>query len=175
MDEREIFDSQAISLAQIMTWGEGNEEVWKPDELGAIFKHQLSAPLQVDFSNLSHPRMRRVQSLCLAVSPPIKTFADLLHHSHPPVELLEMTREFAKMCRSHAESRLPDEIATMLYSLSIAVALTKCNRRITKLDRQGLRYTFDWALGQSWLDSSTRELLEHGSQAIDREGPSADV
>ncbi|MBC8874338.1 MAG: hypothetical protein H8E44_33300 [Planctomycetes bacterium] len=175
MNDREIFDSQAISLAQIMTWGESNEEVWKPDELGAIFKHQLSAPLQVDFSNLSHPHMRRIQSLCLTASPPIESFADLLHHPRPPVELLEMTKEFAKICRSHAECRLPDEIATMLYTLSIAVALTKCNRRITKLDRQGLGYTFGWALSQSWLDPSTRELLEHGSQAIDREGPAADV
>jgi len=175
MDEREIFDSQAISLAQIMTWGDSNDDVWKPDELGAMFEHQLSAPLEVDFSNLSHPHMRRVQSLCAAAIPPINSFADLLHHPHPPVELLEMTKEFAKICRSHDECRLPDEIATVLYALSIAVALTKCNRRITKLDRQGLRYTFDWALGQSWLDPSTRELLEHGSQAINREGPATDV
>jgi hypothetical protein len=175
MDEREIFDSQPISLAQIMTWGDSEEEMWKPDELGAILKHQLSAPLELDFSNLSHPQMRRVRALRSAASPPIESFADLLHHPCPPVELLELTKDFAKMCRGHAECRLPDEIATMMYILSIAVALTKCNRRITKLDRRGLRYTFDWALGQSWLDPSTRELLEHGSQAIDREGTEADA
>jgi len=175
VNEREIFDSQDISLAQIMSWGDSSEDVWQPDELAAMFKHQLSAPVEVDFGNLSHVQMRRLQALCSSASPPINSFEDLLHHPHPPVELLELTKAFAKLCRSHAECRLPDEIATVLYALSIAVALSKCNRRITRLDRQGLRYTFDWALGQSWLDASTRELLEHGSQAIDREGPAADV
>jgi hypothetical protein len=93
------------------------------------------------------------------VVPAIKTFRDLLRHSHPPVELLELTKRFAKRCRSCPDSPLPDEVATVLYFLAIVVAQTKCRARISGLDGEALRHGLDWALGQSWLDADIRRLL----------------
>ena len=175
MDERDIFDSRAMSLAQILSWVDAEEELWAPGELEAIFKHQLSAPLASDLGELGPEQARHLERLCSASSPPIQSFRDLLLHPCPPVELLRMTKDFAKRCRNHPDCRLPDEIATMLYILSIVVALTKGGHRMTRLDGRGLRHTVDWALSQPWVDASMRELLKAGCLAIDREEPQADV
>ena len=90
------------------------------------------------------------------------------------LELLKMAKEFAKECRSRPECRLPDEVATMLYVLSIVVAMTS-GHRITKLDRQGLRHVLDWALDQAWIDEPTRRLLREGGRAIGRMEPESDA
>ena len=86
-----------------------------------------------------------------------------------------MTKEFAKSCRSRSDCRLPDEIATMLYVLSIVAAMTRCGQRISKLDGQGLRHMLLWACDQPWIDESTRAFLRQGRRAVDQEEPQTDV
>ena len=100
-------------------------------------------------------------------TPPINSFNDLLHHPRPPIELLELTKAFAKACRSHPDSPLPDEVATVLYLGSIVAAMTRCDRPISKLGSDGLRHGLDWALNQPWLDQPTRNLLEEGRRGVD--------
>ena len=167
MKGREVDKDEARSLTFMMDLEGGGRRLWEPAELGAILEHQLSAPLECDLSHLEKDLARRLDELDSAPGKPIKTFADLLHHPHPPVELLELTKRFAKACRTRRDGPLPGEIATVLYFLSIAVALAKCDRRITKMDDQSLRYSLDWALKQPWLDASVRELLREGQAAID--------
>lgn len=175
MDDRDILDSQPGSLARMMDLGEEDRGLWRPEELGTIFEHQLSAPVQFDFSYLGEGPAGRLDALCLTASPPIRSFRDLLHHPCPPVELLKMTKEFAKTCRSRPECRLPDEVATMLYILCVIVAVTRSGCRITKLDHQGLKHMLDWALEQPWVEGSTRELLLSGYPAIGGAEPESDV
>ena len=52
----------------------------------------------------------------------LKSFGDLLHHPNPPLELLRLTKDFAKACRLSRSGPLPREIATLLYFASIIVA-----------------------------------------------------
>jgi len=166
VDDRGVFDGKSSCLAAMMALGDGDEGLWTPEELAAMLKHQLSAPLDFDISYLSEQARERLRVLLPAQGPPIRSFSDLLHHPCPPVELLAMTKEFAKACRTRRERLLPEEIAAMLYTLSIVVARTKCGERLTKLDDHTLRYGLDWALKQSWVDEPTRGLLREGRRVI---------
>jgi hypothetical protein len=166
VEDRDVYNSDASWLAHMIDLDDRNRELWKKEEYEAILKVQLSAPLDFDLSYLGEQTGERVRTLCSGQQPPIRSFHDLLHHPCPPVELLELTKEFARACRSRPDPLLPDDVAPLLYILSIVVAMTKCRCRITKLDDQALQHSLDWALSQSWVDEATRELLRAGSQAI---------
>ena len=175
VEERDVSSMSPQSLARMMDLDERIGELWRPGELAAILEHQLSAPVEFDFSYLGEEASQRVRALSSVRGPQIRSFGDLLHHPHPPIELLELTKQFAKDCRKRPDGPLPGEIATVLYYASIVAAITKCGRRISKLDHQSLRYALDWALEQAWLDEKTRELLREGYRAVDTAGPETDV
>jgi len=163
--QRDVSKSGSQSLAKMMDLGAGGQGMWKPEELGAILEHQLSAPLELDLIGLQRPLVERLR-VAREGNPPIQSFRDLLNHPLPPVDLLDAVKQFAKASRGCPDAPLPDEIATVFYFLSIVVALTKCGQRITHLDDQSLRHGLDWALGQSWLDDSTRRLFEAGRRSL---------
>jgi hypothetical protein len=96
----------------------------------------------------------------------LKSFGDLLYHPNPLPELLELAKEFAKEHRADAESPLPREVATVLYYASIAAALARCGRRITRHDDATLRKGFQWGCEQPWVDEATRGLLREGLQQV---------
>jgi len=169
MENGDVENTRVESLAEIMDLGAG-DELWKPEELAAILRHQLSAPVEFDLSFLDIGPARTLDTLHSLQGPPIASFRDLLHHPCPPIELLELTKEFSKVYGNRPEAPLPEQIAALLYVLSIVVALTRCRRRITKLDDQGLRRRLEWALAQFWVDDPTRELLREGYQAIQVKG-----
>jgi hypothetical protein len=159
MNDSESLGSQALSLSKMMHLGVAREPLWEAEELGAILQHQLAAPLALDLNGIDPSLPDRLPQWAAAAGPPLRTFRDLFQHPHPPVELLELTKRFAKLCRSHPESTLPEEVATLLYFLALAVALAKCGCRISKLSDAALRDGIAWALGQPWLDEITRQTL----------------
>lgn len=177
MKDRDVFKTDAPSLTPMMEVEAGGGKLWGPEELGAILEHQLAAPLQVDLGSLDPQLPRRLEQLNGSGGPSVRTFRDLLGHPRPPLKLLELTKQFAKACRNHPHSPLPDEIATVLYFLSIVVAMTRCGHRITKMDDPSLAYSLDWAVRQPWLDGSTRAILREGIEAVGssaREPPPGD-
>ena len=88
---------------------------------------------------------------------PIRSFDDLLHHPHPPVELLTLTKQFAKAMVEHPESPLPREVGRLLYFASITVALIRCGQRISDLDNASLKAGLRWCLEHD--ADGTRSLL----------------
>ena len=46
-----VFKSRAKKLATLMATGEERARLWRPDELAAIFRHQMSAPMLVDLGS----------------------------------------------------------------------------------------------------------------------------
>jgi hypothetical protein len=174
VEDRNIYESRADWLAEMMDAGDTDRVLWQEEEYGAILECQLSAPLDFDLSYLGEQTRERVRTLCSGQRPPITSFHDLLHHACPPVELLRLAKEFARAAQSrsdllppaHGVPLLPSDVALLLYTLSIVVAMTKCGCRITKLDDQALRHSFAWALNLSWVDEPTRELLRAGCQAV---------
>jgi hypothetical protein len=153
--------SDAFWLAELLRVDDAGP-LWGPDELAAIFEHQLSAPVDFDLSVMGGEPPTDLAAQLARQDPPIASFRDLFGHPHPPVDVLERTKQFAKQCRRRPAGPLPAEIATVLYLLSIVVAMTRGERRISKLDDEALRASLDWALEQPWLDAATRDLLLEG-------------
>ena len=87
------------------------------------------------------------------------TFAQLLTMSDPPLDLLRLTKEFAKNHLADPLSPIPSEIASVLYFGAIAAALAHHAQSITNLDEKGIRDGFDWALNQQWIDVQLHELF----------------
>jgi len=171
MKGRHKDSAKAGSLTHLMDLDAATARTWNAEEIGEIFRHQLATPLECDLGGRQRHLPGRLEATGAAADAPIRTFGDLLHHRQPPPELLELTKRFAKDCRNRPDGPLPDEIATVLYFLSIAAALTRCGRRITRMDDQSLCYSLDWALKQTWLDEPSRELLRAALEAIDSPAP----
>ena len=154
-----VFKRQPKSLAALMEASGEQSRLWRPDELGAIFRHQMSAPVVVDLGGFDPGTASRLKMLSDAQTLLLKSFSDLFHHPAPPLELLELTKNFAKANMDHPESSLPGEVAAALYYASIAAALVSLNARITRLSDSDLRSGLLWTRDQPWLDEKTKGLL----------------
>ncbi len=161
-----VFKSRAKKLATLMAAGEARTELWRPDELAAIFRHQMSAPMLVDLGGFDRRTATRLRTLSEAQGLLLKSFADLFHHQSPPVELLELVKDFAKANLDHPGSGLPGEIAAALYYTSIAAALVRLDARISQLPDADLQRGLRWAMEQGWLDERTKELLAEALKKV---------
>jgi hypothetical protein len=160
MDSSEaVFKSRANKLASLLAAGGEAARLWRPEELAAIFRHQMAAPIMVDLGAFDSPTATRLKEVSESRGLLLKSFADLFQHPAPPVELLTLIKDFAKANRDHPASALPPEIASALYYVSIGAALVRLDRRISQLPDDTLRQGFRMTLQQDWLDQSTRDLL----------------
>jgi hypothetical protein len=147
------------SLAALMAEGAEHAGLWRPDELGAIFRHQLSAPILVDLGGMDSAAAGRLKLLADAQTLVLKSFSDLLLHPAPPLELLSLAKDFAKANMEHPGSSLPKEVAALLYYASIAAALVRRDERISRLNDAELARGLGWAKDQPWVDKQIQQLL----------------
>jgi hypothetical protein len=157
---------RADKLAALLATGEERGRLWRADELAAMFRHQLSAPILVDLGSFDSRTATRIQNLSEAQGLLLKSFGDLFHHPAPAKELLVLVKEFAKANMDHPESGLPTEITTALYYTSIAAALVHLDERISKLSDADLQNGLRWTQQQSWLDDKIRSLLADASKKL---------
>ena len=132
---------------------------WNASELGPILEHQLDVPLDLDLGSAVADVRRRLDASDEPAAAEIRTFRQLLLHSRPPLDLLNLVKQFAKRCRGQPDGPLPHEVATVLYLATIAAARLKRHERISLLDDAAWQQALDWALAQPWLKSDLRELL----------------
>ena len=160
------FDTDRRQLATLLDLSPDAGRLWRDEELGSLLRHQMTAPMQVDLINLERGLALKVRTLAEAQGLTLKSFGDLLAHPNPPVELLKITKDFAKACRLSPRSPVPHEIASVLYFASIAAAMVRCRRRITGLTNDALAEGFRLVLSQPWLDAPTRALTEESLQFL---------
>lgn len=153
-------------LASVFAMEADGPRVWRPEELGAVFRHQMAAPVSVDLGCLDPGVSGKLKTLTDASGLLLKSFRDLFQHPAPPVELLRLVKEFAKFNRDQPESLLPPEVASVLYYLSIAAALARWGERISALSDEELQRGFGWAMSQNWMDEPARELLGSASAKL---------
>ena len=67
----------------------------------------MASPILIDLSGFDPGTAARLKKLSEAQSLILKSFSDLFHHPAPPVELLELTKSFAKANMDQPESGLP--------------------------------------------------------------------
>jgi hypothetical protein len=161
-----LFKSPPKSLAAFMAAGDEHARLWRPDELGALFRHQLAAPILVDLGGFDPATASRLKALSAAQNLVLKSFLDLFLHPVPPVELLTLTKEFAKSNMDHPDSSLPKEVAAVLYYSSIAAALVRLDRRISQLNDEELQRGLRWAGDQPWVDGRIQQLLGQALQKL---------
>jgi hypothetical protein len=150
-------DDRSQYLADMLDVESDGKCPWRPEELAAILRHQLAAPLEGGCPDLCADENGPVPIDAADTS--LGSLNDLFRSPRPPIELIERVKRFAKACRTRPDSPLPDEIATVLYLLAIVAAKTKCGRSISQLDDATLQTSLAWALRQPWLDETTRQLL----------------
>ena len=154
-------------LSELIGLEAGQQKAWNADELGAVLRHQLSAPMNFHLNGLDKGVAARLSTLADSQQLLLKSFSDLLLHPHPPLELLKLVKDFAKFSASHPDSPLPEDIAYVLYYAAIVAARVSCGQRITALDDASLRQSLESTLARPWLDESMRGLLQRGMYAID--------
>jgi hypothetical protein len=165
-----LFKSPPKSLAAFLAAGEERARLWRPEELGAIFRHQMSAPILVDLGGFDPATAARLKMISNAQNLLLKSFLDLLFHPSPPIELLTMAKDFAKGNMEHPDSALPNEVAAALYYASIAAAYVRLDRRITQLGDAELKRGLEWAKGQPWLEPQIARLFEEALQKLAQAG-----
>jgi len=131
---------------------------WQPDELAAIYKHLLASPL-VDEVAAVQPRLAEKLRKCEAVpGERLDTFGDLLTHEQPPLDLLNVVKEFCKYAEDNES--LPPDVAFVLYAAVISIALVGRDERITSADDRSLQTRIKWAGSRDWIDPDTKALFE---------------
>lgn len=165
MANRELSAGDGSLMARMMDLDLEGPSLWDARDLEAVLEHQLAAPLETDLAGARPGFAGWLAGLNAALRPPVATFADLFSHPAPPVELLELVKDFAKRRRSDPDGPLPEDIATVLYLAAIAAALVRRGARITRLSGDGLRHGLEWSLRQPWLDPRLRDLFERAREA----------
>lgn len=132
--------------------------VWSDDELQAMLRHQLAAPLCISLGVLSGEMAHQLRETTPRLDP-LLSLSQLLAHPHPPVALLVLVKRFAKICRGDLDNPLPGELVMLMYYASIAVAQVRADQRISELPAAELRRGLRWIVAQPWVEPATRELL----------------
>jgi len=155
-----ISGPQTISdvLKQLIAFDADDRAIWPVDLLRQQLRGQLLYELRQ--SDSSHQRV--LAELTHSTQHPLDSFEDLLVHPHPPVELLQLTKDFAKLSYADRHSPLAPEVSLLLYYGCIVVAMIRCRQRISSLGDDDLRQGLDWAIRQPWVEDRMRKLLQEG-------------
>lgn len=164
MTEPDLHGTDPRLLAQFLEVEDVPRRLWSPDELGAILRHQLATSVQLDLESLGSSFRTRLHALPAVEKPGPLTFAELFHLPAPPLDLLNLVKQFAKSSRVRGESVLPAEIATVIYLTSIVVARIRIGRRISEQSDESLLYGIHWVTEQPWVDDKTRALFHEAQR-----------
>ena len=160
------FFNRPEGLARVLALGDSTGDLWSPEEMQAMWQHQLSAPLQIDLDNMHSSRLAELKDAPDLQPHLSKSFADLLLDPQPPFELLKMTKDFAKQILKSGEDSQLNEIATVLYHAAYAAGIVAHQKRLGGMDEAELQRGFRWALSRVWLDDSTRKLIGQASDSL---------
>ena len=137
------------------------------EQHAASFQLQMALPLRTALADVS-PRMTALLSLVAGENDqPIVTLGDLFEHPQPPIEILQIVKEWATQCMQKKNDDIPPRVAPVIYLAAVAAAFVKCQHRLTRSDDTDLQVTFRQALGTSWITGSVRHLFQNALQRLD--------
>jgi hypothetical protein len=165
-ENQTIFMTRPEGLARILALDDHTTELWNPGELQAMWQHQLSAPIDIDLETVVSVRATELRNAARNTPFKGKSFADLLLDPAPPLELLILTKEFAKQMLKDAEETQLKDVASALYYATYAAGLLRCGALIGSMNREELRPGFDWMLKQTWLDENTKRLVTEARNSL---------
>lgn len=139
-------------LAQML--GMDGRAKWRAEELAAMFRHQMSAPLDPTPGALGP----LPAGAPLALPADTATFGQLLRHPQPSLEWLVLVKELGRALRQDPDLPVPEEIASALYFLPILAARLRLGERISSLPDAPLAQAAAHLLMQPFVDDHTRLL-----------------
>ena len=154
-----MFLSGAAGLARILAQDQPETALWEPEEMRAMWQHQLRAAMEADLSTLPSAKSNALRNAPEAIAFGQKSFGELLLHSQPPLVLLQLTKDFAKQVLKEAEDPQLKQIAAALYYVSYAAGMTRCGKRLGAMSGHELRGGFEWALARVWIDDRSKALI----------------
>ncbi len=143
-----------------------SDEFWQSADLHVVLLHQLRAPVLFDLREQAREAGSALEPLTQSRPRQIVSFADLFDDADPPLELLDLTKRFAKDSLRQAPATLPKEIATLIYYVALALAMSRCGQRISELDDRTLEGGFRWGLAQAWITPELRRILSEGLDTL---------
>jgi hypothetical protein len=153
------------ALSTMLGFGDLDRDQWNPQDLKAMLRHQLAAPIYLSLGILSAEVSHELRRA--APHQPRMSLGELFAAEKPSVELLKLVKRFAKMCRSDPQNPLPPEIAILLYYASIAVALVRHNESISHLAPESVRRGLNWLNAQVWIPDELKSLLVTGLERVE--------
>jgi hypothetical protein len=146
-------------LSRLIAFDADSRALWPARALTQALDQQLK--MRLDTLTVMVPPDERIGMVMLLeeCGPDLQTFADLLWHPRPPLELLRACKEFAKRAKHSRHSTVPPEIALLVYYGSIVAGLLRLGRRITTLGDEDLRQGINWVVRQQWVDPLIRQLF----------------
>jgi hypothetical protein len=173
---RTVFKSSAERLYKIMNLDEATKVVWTERDLPAMLHHQLAAPLAFDLGSFQlseTDNKTRTGTLHATATARIGTFGELFLNPRPPLSALELAKEFFKARAGMASQRAAEQqLAYLLYLLAVLVARLRFQTSITRLTDTDLLEGIKWASGQTWLDTTTKELFTEARKYLEAQAPS---
>ena len=131
---------------------------WSSNELRSILEHQLATPLRSEigvFSQLAGFTLDRFKESI--GNSHLRTFGEVLHHPSPPVGMLRLIKDFAKLSLT-SDDGVPRDVARVLYVCAILRARS-LGSDLTRLTRSGVEREARRCLAFAWLPESIRALL----------------
>src|SRR5438445_4073997 len=109
-----MFMSGAAGLARILAQDQPATALWEPEEMRAMWQHQLRAAMEADLSTLPPAKSNALRNAPEAIAFGQKSFGELLLHSQPQLVLLQLTKDFAKQVLKEAKDPQLKKIAAAL-------------------------------------------------------------
>jgi hypothetical protein len=147
------------ALASILALNAPETKLWQPEEMQDIWRHQLSAPIEGDLCTLPASLVAGFRTAPEHAPFLGNGFGNLLRDPHPPLQLLELTKDFAKQIIHESSDPQFVEVAKALYYASYAAGMARAGQRIGGLGDLELRRGFRWVLAQPWIDQPTKDLV----------------
>jgi len=157
--EPDLDNTDPRLLAQFLAVDDVPRRLWSDGELGAILHHQLATAVHIDLESADAAIRVRLEALPLDQQPKSRSYEEVFQLPAPPVELLNLIKQFAKSSRIRGENVLPPEIATVIYLASIVAARLRIGARISEQSDESLLHGIQWVLDQPWVDEKTRMLF----------------
>ena len=158
-----VFAGDAAQLLGLIDVNETTPSTWRLEDLEAMFRHQMSAPLDFDLSAeafLGSATMEALNELPEVDKSGTATFGRLFLHPKPPIGLLKLSKDFFKRtAKLHPKDSAEHQVAYLCYLLSVIAARLRHGKRITTLGDSELLTGLDWALKQAWVEKPILKVL----------------
>jgi hypothetical protein len=168
-----VTSSTPEQISKLLQLDQATPEQWRPEDLRAMVRHQMSAPLEFDLGTVKLSQLDQktgAESLTDAARSDIKSFGDLLQSDRPPLELLKLSQKFFKQnVAASSKGSMEQKIAYLFYLLSIVAARTRLEVKTSKLSDKELLNGIQSMVNGTWIDDQVRELLEDGRRRITSE------